>query len=1458
MGDAPPTMTFPRHLRRLAVVFGKTVVYVVAAALLLIVAGLVILETGWAKNQLRNLIVRQANEYLSATLEIGRLEGSLVRGIQLGDIRLSRGGRTLVAIDDVSLSYSIRELLQRGTVIRRIRLTRPRVEMSRTADGRWDLTTLVKREAREEKNTGPGRPIEIESIEVQGGSVTLHAPLDFGAAHAPTRYESLDVRGAFVYRPVHWRLTFAHVSFRGYEPDLTMNDVAGALESGPDAFVFHDLAVRTPTSAFTIAGPIRRGAAPTTLGLAVHAERFRFQEWSGVLRGLKNIAVESSFDTTLTGPLARLDTTLRLQSTAGAIAGSFALDTTVPGWHGTGAVDITRLNLAGWLNRPDRPSDITGHVTFDLALDLGRHFPRGSYSFAGPHVRFMTYAADDLKARGTITAADVHVDQATARAYGAAIALTPSTIGVDDPYPFHFVGTAAGVDLRRVPPNVPVPHVQSVLTFDYDVTGRFAQPYIAGHAAFARSDFLGAVVEPGAVGTIDTLADPLEFSGDGEVRGVDLHRLGAGLEVAWLQEPRYAGTVSGRFRVDGSGTDRESLAMTASGRLSRADLFRGRLFAADVSLSIEGGTLSTTYNGRFAGVDPSIPLADERFAASITGTANVRATVRDLLTRTPDAADYDVDGTMTLGPSAIRDLHVDRAAATGAFRDGALALQRLEIAGPAIEATGSGRVALVDDGASDLRYGVVRADLAQLQPIIGRTMAGQVATAGRLTGPHSALRFQGNGTVNRLEASGVGALTLTGEYDVTLPSGDATGATARVTARGTFLTVAGQALQTAEGTVTLSNRRVGFDLSAAQANGRHASAQGEVVWHPDASAVDVARVDVSIGSVPWRLAPGPSNARIAWTADGISVSPVQFVVSSDASQRIDVAGTWRTDGNGALRITASHVFLETLQGAFQQPARYGGVLDMDATLRGTREHPTILARVTVANGRIQRFSYERLSSRVDFADGMFHIDARLDQSPGTWLTAAGDVPMALFNRSLPERNLNVAIASSPIDMAVLEGLTNVVRNVHGEMRLDVHAIGTSRDPHFQGRVELAGATFLVAASGSMYKNGRATIQLASDRITVTSLHLEDAQGDPLEVLGSLGTHELTVGNLAIDVTARRFEVIHNPFGRLDIDTALQLRGRFEEPHVAGDITIVGEEVKVDEILQEALFQPYSTEPAPGLTEVDPIAALNPWDRLMLDVALHVPQTLRLSGQNVQVSPGTPIGLGDINLRVGGDLWLYKDPGQPLAVTGSLDSISGRYGFQGRQFDVDETSSINFHGTTNPELFVAVTRVISGVETRVTLTGTVTNPELHLSSNPPLDTTDILSLIVFNASMNDLTAAQQQELAVRAGTLAAGFIATPLVSAIQRSLGLETLGIEPAGDLGTGPKVTIGEELAPGLVARFSRQFGQEPYDEAIVEYYLSRLFRIRATFSDAGTLVARSPFRRIERAGIDFLFFFSF
>ena len=109
------------------------------------------------------------------------------------------------------------------------------------------------------------------------------------------------------------------------------------------------------------------------------------------------------------------------------------------------------------------------------------------------------------------------IAEADATAYGAKVTTSDGSIGIDAPFPFHFQGTTTRIDLRRLPPAIPVPHVESLLTFDYDVDGRFSEPFITGRAAFAESEFLGATVGAGTVGSIDTLQQPLRYTGEGDI-----------------------------------------------------------------------------------------------------------------------------------------------------------------------------------------------------------------------------------------------------------------------------------------------------------------------------------------------------------------------------------------------------------------------------------------------------------------------------------------------------------------------------------------------------------------------------------------------------------------------------------------------------------------------------------------------------------------------------------------------------------------------------------------------------------------------------------------------------------------------------------------------------------------------------------------------------------------------------
>ncbi|HEY1910488.1 MAG TPA: translocation/assembly module TamB domain-containing protein [Vicinamibacterales bacterium] len=1434
----------------------KALVGITAFVLIVTAIAIGVVETGWAKEGLRDLIVGQANQYLTATLAIGRLEGSLFRGIELGDVNLSRNGQTLIHIDEISLSYALRELFDRGVTIRRVRLTHPVVVGARTTDGTWDLAALVKRDSSEAGRTGPGRPITVQSIEVVNGHVSLRSPLDFGAAHVPTDFDALNASFSFAYYPVHWTLTFDRASWVGSAPELSVNPLTGAFGRGSNGWFFQKFAVHTARSAFTLDGTVNNAVKPTQLDLQVRADRFAFQEWAGVIHGLQRIDVETSFDVSLKGPLSQLATDLRLRGNGGSVTGKLTLDTTVPGWHGRGAVDVARLNLARWISQPDRPSDITGRVTFDLALELGNHFPRGIFSFEGAHAMYMDYAGDQVRARGQLTADAALITHADALAYGARVSMDNSSIGLAEPYPFHFTGTATSVDLRRVPAAVPVPHVESLLAFDYDVAGRFSEPFIAGQAKFAGSTFLGALIGSGTTGTIDTSEQPLHYTGSGDITNVDLHHFGEGLGVDWMQAPRYAGTISGRFNVDGRGVDRASLALTGGGHLTSANLFGGALSDAQVSIAIEDGTLRASYDGAFTQIDPSIPFEEPRIAARLTGTGHVTAVVRELLRRDVTLADYGVDGAMTLQPFVFHDVALESGQIDAELASSTLNVRRLDLVGRSITGTGRGTVALTDDRETNFDYDIQSADLERLRALTAIEAAGEVATKGHVSGRWTVLRAVGDATLDRLAAYDVTALTTTGHYDIVLPSLNMADVTATISARGTSLTIAGQALAEAAGNLSLAAERLRFDVQLAHSRDRHGAIAGDVALHLDTRQVDLNALTVTVGSARWRLIDGRPAATVAWSDDELSITGAEFDGSND--QKITVAGSWRTDGGGALQVTATNVFLDSLQAAFEQPTLYGGALDLDTTISGTRKAPRVVGTVTVNHGRVQRLSYQKLTVRFTYANEIFDVSGRLDQAPDVWMTAVGTIPMGLFRSDLPERAMDVTIESSSISLGLVQGLTDLVSDVTGEAKINVKAIGTSRDPHMTGTVAITNGGFLLTSTGSHYKNIRAAMTLAADQIRVDSLHIEDSSGRPLDVHGSLGTHELSVGDLEIEATASRFEVMRNGLGRVNLDASLRLRGRLEAPRIAGELTIAANStVRVDEILQRALFQPYSTE-ASTATDVDAVRALNPWDRLGLDIQLHVPGTLRLTGDNVQISSNTPIGLGEVNIKTTGDLYLYKDPGGQLSVTGSFDSLSGTYAFQGRRFDVDPASSINFRGDLNPGLYVTVTRTISAVQARVSILGSLDEPELRLASTPPLDESDILSLIVFNMATNQLSGAQQQQLLVRAGTLAAGFLASPLLSALEKEIGFGMLEIDPNGDNGTGPRVTIGNEIAPGLVARFSRQFGTDEYDEATVEYALSRVLRLRANYSDAQSTTGFAAFRRVEHTGLDLIFFFSF
>ena len=151
-------------------------------------------------------------------------------------------------------------------------------------------------------------------------------------------------------------------------------------------------------------------------------------------------------------------------------------------------------------------------------------------------------------------------------------------------------------------------------------------------------------------------------------------------------------------------------------------------------------------------------------------------------------------------------------------------------------------------------------------------------------------------------------------------------------------------------------------------------------------------------------------------------------------------------------------------------------------------------------------------------------------------------------------------------------------------------------------------------------------------------------------------------------------------------------------------------------------------------------------------------------------------------------------------------------------------------------------------------GTARKPELTLTSRPPLDEADILSLIIFNQPANALGEGQQVSLAQRAGALASGFVASSLAKSIGGALELDVFEIQAAPENGTGPSVTLGEQVGERLFFKFRQAFGAQSVSEFILEYQLANYLRLQTSVAEGGGATQRTLTQRVEQGGIDLIF----
>ncbi len=1427
----------------------------------------IVTQTTWFKEWLRGFIVRQAEDYVNGRLSIGRLDGNLFFGVDLGDVDVTMNGKTVVDIKDLGVDYNMLTFLRGHVVLDNIRITQPVIRIEKDDNG-WNITQLIKARTPDPDEPKNRQPIEIGEIGISDGTVYLEdQPVGTTGVAVPSRLERLDASVGITSDENELKVNINHVSLRAPESQFAINQLTGVIRRSANPVTLEDVTLRTPETALNVSGTVKNveGGAPA-LDLTLTSEKLTMSDIAKVVPALRGYQMQPAFEIAARGPLDRMDVDLNVrEQNLGNVIGDLVVDANGSDKRIAGKVTMNHFNVAPLI--PDRgqpktvKSDITGQGQVDIALPNSRLPLSGTYSVQASNVDVMGYQARNVNARGRIDGNVVRVD-GSAAAYGGRETVS-GTVNMS-PLALDLSGRAVNVDLRNLPPVLKAPGVPSNLQFSYTLTGR--NGVYAGGATLGASTLAGASIASGTTASFKIGDGAPQYAAKGEVSNLDVQQIGRGFGIAALQQDRFKSQLNATFDVKGSGGGvTYPLAIDATGTAVNSEMFGASFPRLDFTTNVANGDLHVKAIGQFAHLDPSIPTANEKLAGMVDGAVDVDTTIRGYANGvTVDS--FDASGRVNLANSTLGEFKIDSAVVDGTYNNRAGELHQLTITGPDINITGQGAIALNETGASNLTAHVETPSLERVGELVGQPLKGAAVIDTTVTGNATELTATGN-----LKGSNIGygeneALTLNSDFTLKVPELTPVRSTVQAKSQATFVEVGGQKITGLTADTTYSDSQLTFNATA-QEGKRQLSAEGSAVFHPDHREVHLGSLALQSEMIQWRTVAG-EEARIQYAPNRIAIENLHLV---SGDQRINAEGVLGSDRE-ALNVKAENVDVAQLDQLFLGDQRLAGRLNADARIMGTTSAPKAEGQFSLTQGAFRQFKFESFGGKVDYAGRGVNVDVRLQQSPAAWIQAKGYAPVTLLQPNppgveghrepAPGEAIDLQLTSSQIDLGIVQGFTSYVTDVTGVMQANVKVTGSGTDPHLDGAVDIRGGSFAVPDLGTKYTGLDTRIDLKQDGLTVSEMRIMDDHAHLMTIGGTLGVHQREVGAVDLKIESHHFEVIHNKLATLNLDTNIQVTGELRKPKLVGSVDVDKGTVDVALLLDQTTSDAYSTEAtnvgdAPAPEQGSAFSGI--YDALDLELGLGVPSTMVLNGKDLRPA-NAPIDIGDMSVTVGGAMQIRKAPGEKIRLTGEVNTVRGNYQFQGRRFEILRDGRIRFAGTEelDPLIDLRARRIISGVETFVRVQGTLTQPELTFSSNPPMDQADILSLIVFNAPINELGEGQQVTLAERAGALAGGYLASGLARSIGDALKLDEFEIQAQGEQGLGPTVSVGEQVGGRTYFRVRQGFGAEQATEFILEYQIADYLRLQGTMAQIAGGTQRVQFRRIERGGLDLIFFFSY
>jgi translocation and assembly module TamB len=471
-----------------------------------------------------------------------------------------------------------------------------------------------------------------------------------------------------------------------------------------------------------------------------------------------------------------------------------------------------------------------------------------------------------------------------------------------------------------------------------------------------------------------------------------------------------------------------------------------------------------------------------------------------------------------------------------------------------------------------------------------------------------------------------------------------------------------------------------------------------------------------------------------------------------------------------------------LAALFEPRAAVDGTASGTFSLTGPLANPTLSAALDARDIRPEgsakdAFPALTASLRLDQEGDGTRAEAQIKGPEATAVTASLATGPLLGSHAAPAEAPIAGEVKANVRLAFIAELIGLGEDrVSGDLDGTLKVSGTLARPRLQGEARLGGGSYEGARTGTILREIEALARFDGDEVRLVSLTAGDGEAGRLSAKGAVRITDGAGAQEGLKLTLERFTGLRHPSADIQATGTVRLTGPLAAPRIAGKLRIERGEITIPDRLAEDIVELDVVEVnAPTgqaeRSEPEDDPSLGKALAIALDVAIDVPGKTFVRGRG-------------LDSEWKGGLAITGTTAAPV-IKGRLQAVRGTFAFAGKTFVVKQ-GAVSFPpgGGAEPEIAAMAEAKLTDITARIEISGTVSKPEIAVSSDPPLPQEEVLAQILFGRTAGQLTAVQAAQLVQTAATLSGRGGGPGIVDRIRSTLGVDVLNVE-SGEGGEG-------------------------------------------------------------------------